>query len=266
MPRGEHDWVLRVVKPEATWPTDLVHEARLLDLLGRGDLGAAIPGEVRVLRDSSVVLGALHRIVEGTLLVERLPRGRKERAALASDLAVFLGRLHAVPASRARRAGVAEVDLWDDRYVPLIEAAGPRLGPATSAWLTRTAQTFARGGGSRRGPSVLVHGDFSDDNVLVDVRGRLAGVIDFGDAMVADPAIDFAAIADDLGEGMLQRVLAAYPGEVDADLPRRARFYRSVSWLYAVVYGDTPAERAAGVRGLAARAAASTRRGATGGG
>ncbi|MEV4111408.1 phosphotransferase [Nonomuraea sp. NPDC049695] len=44
-------------------------------------------------------------------------------------------------------------------------------------------------------PSVLVHGDIAPQNLLVSPEtGRLNGIVDWGDAQWADPAVDFAKV------------------------------------------------------------------------
>ena len=46
----------------------------------------------------------------------------------------------------------------------------------------------------------MVHGDLERQNVLIDPRtGTLAGVIDFSDALVGSPALDFILPFVDFG-------------------------------------------------------------------
>jgi aminoglycoside phosphotransferase (APT) family kinase protein len=112
---------------------------------------------------------------------------------------------------------------------------------------------------------VLIHGDISGPHLLLDDASNLAGVIDFGDAMIADPALDFAGVLNDFSWAFLERVLAAYEaagGAIDAAARKRARFYIDVAPIFQVVYGDRVrggAERRDGVRRIAARAAAARR-------
>jgi len=256
------DLVLRVPRPGSPWAVpDLVREVRLLGVLARHDLGTTIPSEARVLRDGRVVLGTLHRFVPGTPLREVRGRGR----TLARQVGGFLSRLHAVPVETALRAGVRGDDLWDERYAPLIEEAMPALGPRSRAWLRGVAADFLAAGGSAAAPRVLVHGDISGWHLLADNAGGLAGVIDFGDARVGDPAIDLAGLLNDASPAFLAAVLAHYAGPRGDTLGQRIAFYIATAPLFRVVYGEAaegPAERLAGIRQLAARAAASTRRGA----
>ncbi|MFA7249306.1 MAG: aminoglycoside phosphotransferase family protein [Dehalococcoidia bacterium] len=258
------DLVLRLPKGRLEYTVPLLRrEARLLRALARVDLGVAVPHGMREVRDGRTFLGTLHEYVPGAAH----PRGLRgaARARLCDGIGRFLAALHGVPRMVATRAGTREADLWPV-YRGLIEEALPRLGPRARAWLIDTAGAFARGGGTRRAPRVLVHGDIQRAHLFGDAAGRLTGVIDFGEAMLADPALDFAGVLNDLGWSDLERVWAAYRaagGRVDADAARRVRFYIAVAPIYRVLYGEAaegPAERLAGIRQLAARAAASTRR------
>jgi aminoglycoside 2''-phosphotransferase len=76
-------------------------------------------------------------------------------------------------------------------------------------------------------------------------------VIDFGDATLGDPALDFAGILNDHSRRFLDRVLTHYAGEVTPLTMRRTEFFIAVAPLYAV--------RAAARLGDAGRLAASLR-------
>jgi aminoglycoside phosphotransferase (APT) family kinase protein len=109
---------------------------------------------------------------------------------------------------------------------------------------------------------VLIHGDISGDHLLLDGDSGLGGVIDFGDAMISDPALDLAGILNDMAEPFLAQVLEHYTGVLDDDAPRRIQFYIQVEAIHQVIYGDrvhNGRERTTGVRRLAAKAASELR-------
>ena len=89
----------------------------------------------------------------------------------------------------------------------------------------------------------LVHADLGPEHLLVR-EGRLAGVIDWGDARLGDPALDYS--------WLLHGPFAFW--DVDPDLRRRARFYHRLAPWYEAHYGlftnrPTHTERAlAGIR------------------
>lgn len=260
--------VLRLPKPPLSYSAPLLQrEARLLRALERYDLGVTTPRGMRTIRDGRTFLGTVHEYVEGTPFSNGLRGAARER--LCADIGRFLAALHAVPTAAATRAGVPERDLWPDLYRGLIDETLPHLGDRARTWIAHTAEDFERGGGTRHAPRVLVHGDIQQKHLLVDEHGALSGVIDFGEAQVADPALDFAGVLNQLAWPDLERVWVAYRaagGHLDADVERRVRFYIAVVPIYRVLYGEAaagPAERLAGIRQLAARAAAATRRGAS---
>ncbi|MSQ41506.1 MAG: aminoglycoside phosphotransferase family protein [Dehalococcoidia bacterium] len=260
-PAGGDDWVLRVPRPQAHWAAaDLEREVRLLPALE----GWGLPtprGAFAVLDAAGRFAGTLHRVVEGRPLRRSDARGaRGER--LAAQLAAFLSRLHAFPRERALALGVRDLDLWRDRYAGLVESCRPLLGPRSRAWLDATVERFHAEGGMAGAPRVLVHGDLAPQHLLVDDGGAPAVVIDLGDAMLADPALDFAALLSHLQRGFCELMVARYEGAVDRQLRRRARFYLDMEPLYSVEFGAVVrdgAQRVEGLRRFAARAAAATR-------
>ena len=109
---------------------------------------------------------------------------------------------------------------------------------------------------------MLLHADIFAEHIRVDGDGRLAGVIDFADALVADPALDFAGLLNNFSWSFMERVLRHYEGDIDPDMRRRVRFYIDVAPLFGVRYAARagfPAVERTDRRRLAARAAAETR-------
>ncbi len=225
--------------------------------------GLPTPRDARAVHDAEGrLVAAVHRHIEGVPARRGLLRGRR-RERLARQLGEFFTRLHAFPRERAAALGVSDLELWDDQYRELVEFCRPLLGPRTESWLTQAVERFHAEGGTAGAPRVLIHGDIAPQHLLLDDDGALAGVIDFGDAMVADPALDFAGLLNEFRWPFVEQVLAHYGGEVDAQLRRRARFYITVAPLFSVRYGDLVRggqERVDGLRRLTARAAADARR------
>lgn len=85
------------------------------------------------------------------------------------------------------------------------------------------------------GPPRFLHGDFSPDNVMVDPRtGRLTGVIDWGNAAIGDPAVDFVGLVLWRGWGFAESVVDAYRGTVEEGFLDRVRYHaqiRALEWL-----------------------------------
>jgi aminoglycoside phosphotransferase (APT) family kinase protein len=86
----------------------------------------------------------------------------------------------------------------------------------------------------------LIHGDLGPEHLRVR-NGRLVGVIDWGDARVGDPALDYAWLLNGPFHGW----------DVDGDLRRRARVYNRLGPWYGAHYGVLTSQPAFVERGLA---------------
>jgi aminoglycoside phosphotransferase (APT) family kinase protein len=245
---------VRVAKPGGT-PESFAREVALMRVLEAADT-PFVPGDARLIHHQGHVVAMAYRVVDGlSARQQAVPPAAQE--ALARDVGTFLGRLHAFPPAVAIGLGVPVRNLWEEDYVPLLEDCRPHLTPRTRELVEVVAWRFRAEGGTRRAPRRLIHADISGEHLVLDARGALAGIIDYTDAIIADPALDFAGILNDWPRSFLERVLAHYPLPVDTDARRRAAFYITVAPLHevreAVRRGDTKM-RALAVRRLAARA------------
>jgi aminoglycoside phosphotransferase (APT) family kinase protein/8-oxo-dGTP pyrophosphatase MutT (NUDIX family) len=167
---------------------------------------------------------------------EALSRGVFDAATLADALR----GLHSFPANRARELLGCEgtVADWRAGY----EALWPRVQdvvlPGLSDDVARAvAVEYARFLDTVDFAPVLVHGDLGMEHVLVDADGDIVGVIDFEDATVGDPAIDFVGVFNAFGLTAARSVLEHY-GPVDVDVAARMRFYRWMGSVHAVLYAS----------------------------
>lgn len=165
-------------------------------------------------------------------------------------LGAFLTALHAFPVPRARELGVsnlnyavklggsaAEPPNWRHMlmdYHDLTRAvASPLLPRATSLALTRRFESFLADERHFAFTPVLIHGDISEDHILIDTTRRLVtGIIDFGDVAVGDPALD-----------VFSSVLPHYGGAVDDTFLARRAFYRTYfpplnALLFGTLHGE----------------------------
>ncbi len=225
--------------------------------------GVPAPANAEVVRDDDGrVLAVSYDYIEG---VPVSALGRAARATLARDVGAALTALHAVPVEEASALAVPEMDLGEGLYRPMVEACLPHLGPRGRAWLECRFATFIEGGGSSGAPRVLVHADLGCVHVLAEEEGRLAGIIDWTETMIADPAYDLAALLATCPRGFAERVIEAYdgPASLDPDMRRRVEFYVSMLPMWLVRFGGDIGDgeaRRVGVRRIAARAAAAARR------
>ena len=86
----------------------------------------------------------------------------------------------------------------------------------------------------------LAHNDFGIEHILVEPASRqITGIIDWGDAAIADPAYDFGKLCRDLGFATLDATLAHYRSTTNAlsGIRERAIFYSRCTIFEEVAYG-----------------------------
>ena len=204
------DLVLRVGDPAA-----VASEAALLQLLA-GELPCRVPVPELV----DVVEGVLgHRWLPGEPLL-----GRPAPPGLAATLGLVLRRLHDVDAARLADLGLPAEG--DDLSVFADDLTGPEHLVAT------VRRTVPEPGPHR----VLVHGDLGAEHLLV-ADGRLSGIVDWSDAAVSDPAVDFARLLRDFGAAFLDEVVEAYGGPPDDGFAERVLFVARCAALEDLAYG-----------------------------
>jgi aminoglycoside 2''-phosphotransferase len=159
---------------------------------------------------------------------------------MARQLGRLLSELHRFPPERAAELGVPTYSTagWAQLYSELRETCGRDVSPLLSREeRTRVAvfwRSFLDDDRYVRFQPVLIHADLGLDHILVDEqRATITGVIDFGDAVVGDPALDFVGF----DEALRQDVLSNYDLTIDETLLDRAAWYWQVGPFYEVLYG-----------------------------
>ncbi|MEX0984748.1 MAG: phosphotransferase [Actinomycetota bacterium] len=89
----------------------------------------------------------------------------------------------------------------------------------------------------------LTHGDLGPEHVLVGADGDLAGIIDWEEAAIGDPAWDFAWWLHEMPD-QAGRALAAYGGPPDRRFHDRARFTYALMPWHEVAFGLEDAQPA----------------------
>lgn len=188
-------------------------EARLLEALGP-HVSIPIPTP-RFADEDAGVLGYV-RIPGRPLL------GREPPAGAARRLGRLLRELHSVdPATVEALIPTEDVDPseW------LEELDGPRD-------LVRVLRA-ARPQPARE--RVVAHADLGAEHIL-ELDGTLSGIIDWSDAAITDPALDFARLHRDFGPGFLADLVEAY-GPLPPGAMPRIEFFARCAALEDLAFG-----------------------------
>jgi len=179
-----HDLVLRVA---GDVDVDVEREARLLDALAP-QLSIATPAARFADADTGVLA---YSLLAGSPLL-----GRPAPPGAAARLGRFLRELHDVEPATVQDlvpTEDADPDEWLEdltgppELVDIVQASRPP--PATGR--------------------VVAHADLGAEHILA-LDGRLTGIIDWSDAAITDPALDFARVLRDFGPLFLGDAIEAY--------------------------------------------------------
>jgi aminoglycoside phosphotransferase (APT) family kinase protein len=170
-------------------------------------------------------------------------------AGLVDDLAGFLDALHRPAPHDAPPNPVRGVPLRDRDESMRARAAQVAELIDSDAVLGMWESALALPPWSRA--PVWLHGDLHPANVLVDERGRLAAVVDFGDITAGDPACDLA-VAWMLFDEYERSSFRAAVGPDDATWDRARGWALQLAVAYVANSADNPVIAEVGRRTLAA--------------
>lgn len=229
----DDEWIVRLPnRPEVeAW---LATETAIL-----AELAPTLPVPVPRFELTRGTQGVAYPKLPGTPLVTT-----EASAAIAAELSHALTALHAFPVSRALELGAADrsgarmrAHYREHRWPQFRDRVLPLLAADERAEAERRAKSYLCDEANVAFTPALVHRDLGPEHVLV-ADDRVTGIIDWSDACVADPAIDFAWLLHGVGEAFAAALLDAYGGDLDSTFVERARFYHVLGPFYEVVYGQ----------------------------
>jgi len=179
-----------------------------------------------------------YKMVKGHLPVEGSLANKVESA---KRFAHFLKVLHSFPVERAMRLGVQPDGMMrldvSYRKKSLMENVSNllKLGYFEQAYAVKD---FVEELGELdvQHPISLVHGDIHIRNVLLDDEGVLAGIIDWGDVHVGNPAIDFSFLYSYFPKEARRGFYEIY-GQIEKETESLARFRAIYMLVTLLVYG-----------------------------
>lgn len=231
------EWVLQFPRLPGSDET-LRRQIAVLPELSR-ELSAPVPVPELVSHDP-VCMG--YRRIDG------IPLSRDTDAVagiLPERLGRFLYDLHLVPPELVGlRAGAPAA--WRERLrvqlADFRERVCPLLEPGERSAALASFESFIGDDRNFRFATGIVHADLGPEHVLAGPSGDLAGVIDWGDVTIGDPAIDLAWVLHGEPAELGERALAAYGGPADERFLERAAFYHHLGPWHEVVYAIDTAQ------------------------
>ena len=213
------DYVFKFLKH----PNSVRHlevEVALLAKL-RDHVSIAVPRYEFIAKKDDMPFVGYRKITGLPLDPNSLSRFREElRNRLIEDLAAQIQQMQTFPVDEALRCGVK---VWDFRskYEADLKRARSEVYPLVSTptrdYLEDRFGEYLINDDNFDYTPAFLHADWSPDHILYDaVTSIIVGIIDFGDAIVGDPAYDLRRLYEEYGSAFIEVFLRYYPhGDAD---------------------------------------------------
>lgn len=161
------------------------------------------------------------------------------RGSLDDQLPKLITEIHCFPVHKARALKVPKSN-WRWEYVEFYSRVRDNAFPLMNETLQEKAvsvwEGFLDNEDNFRFEPTFIHRDLSGDaHILCDPRrAEITGIIDWEDASIGDPAIDFTGVYWDCGKKFTKRVLAKYGGKVDETFWERTVFYYKIGAFHEI--------------------------------
>jgi aminoglycoside phosphotransferase (APT) family kinase protein len=161
-----------------------------------------------------------------------------QRIKLAEPLALFLKSLHSIPVERVGNAWPDKIGRLNlNKRIPMLydylEKVSLKI-EINKKEIIKIAEAIPEK--MEEGKSALVHGDFYIRHILVDDNRNLAGIIDWGDLHIGNPAVDLSVIHTFFPPEARKIFLEVY-GEIDDNTWLLSRFRGLYMALLLTHYG-----------------------------
>lgn len=236
----DHQWVFRFAKnPE--YIDQFPKEIELLDALHK-EISLPIPHYEFVSSDKS--FGGYKKIHGRSLTHSGFQKLSKQtRDSLAAELGNFLNELHAFSVPQALALGVKVED--PTLYLKTLKKeyekyVRPKMADEDRRYcnsLLALSEEYAQG----KYPERMTHNDMFGVHIRLTKQNHIAGIIDFGDKVIGDPAKDFNGLLD-IDPSFVKAVYAHYDTKDDTLLDRSVLLRKrgSLSWLAYNAKAGTP--------------------------
>lgn len=179
-----------------------------------------------------------YKLVKGYLPVNE---SMESKISSAIRLAHFLKVLHHFPVQKAKQLGVQydgmrRLDVsfrqrsLNDELSTLVTLGYSEQANAVRNYLKELDFPHTES------YNTLVHGDIHVRNILLDSEGVLAGVIDWGDVHIGNPAIDLSFLYSYFPKEARRAFFEIY-GDIEAELENLSRFRAIYMLVKLLVYG-----------------------------
>ncbi|MBI4035232.1 MAG: phosphotransferase [Candidatus Chisholmbacteria bacterium] len=177
------------------------------------------------------VVYAIYDFIPGVKFEKSIQRNfsTQNRLRIAALIGQFLTALHSFSVPKAKRIGLETMNqtfsYWQNRLTHIENTVFRLISIPEQRWIKNLFTRFSAIVNQTDAKFVVNHGDIAPEHIIVNPQGQtLAGIIDFGDISIGDPAYDFQ-LEHPFGSEFLHTVYAHYQLPRDDTFDTRRQFY-----------------------------------------
>ncbi len=190
-----------------------------------------------------------YRKLAGTT-IEEYKLDENSEIVLSKMMSRFYSEMSVFPLEIAAERGVPLLDgkKWKARYEDIFDRfrllTFPVLGKNELKVVQNKFNEYFRDPMNFEFEPKLVHGDLCVEHVLFNFGvSEILGIIDWGDAMIGDPAVDFAWLHGVLPENLTLRTIIDAGYREPAGILKRSMFFYEISSLFAIARYSAAGDR-----------------------
>ncbi|MCI0765604.1 aminoglycoside phosphotransferase family protein [Bacillus sp. TL12] len=241
-----NEWLFRFPR-KSEYAERIPLEKQLCEFLSHSLQEIEVP-QYRVLYRSEsdfIPLCSYYKLIHGEPLtaqtIERLTA--TERETVITQLATFLTSLHTIPIEDAVKwefAAEKPISYWRQIQMKLHDYLAHTLTSLERKIFDCLFEGFFEHIHAPDFKRTMIHADFTHHHILFDDEKRsIAGIIDFGDARIGDPAFDFAGLYNDFGSRFTSDIYKQYcnltPHHDSSFFKRIIQFYQYSPLLHGLI-------------------------------
>lgn len=208
----------------------LVDEVNVLCCLKRKDPIVKIP-DYKLVYEKERIIGVKYTFIEGKSLTEYGSKNLNKNPENAKRIGDFLTKLHSINLSELQDTNIREIhnqNYWENLFVSTKRDVFSYLNNDLKNEITDFFTSFISNYPYLSYKRCIIHGDLTASNIIYNkLEECIAGVIDFTDSQIGDPAFDFAGLYWTYGPKFTEEVLKWYNTSESKELmlSRVSNFY-----------------------------------------
>lgn len=242
-----NEWLFRFPRKSA-YAERIPREKQLCEVLSQSLQELKVPQYNALYKNKSdsIPFCSYYTLIHGKPLtvktIERLTL--QERETVIMQLATFLFSLHTIPIEDAKKWEFSverPISYWRQIQTKLHNYLVLTLTSLERRAFNCLFEDFFEHMRASNFKKTMIHADLTHHHILFDEeKRRVAGIIDFGDAQIGDPAFDFAGLYNDFGseftDDLYKRYCNLIPHQDSSFSKRIIQFYQYSPLLHNLIH------------------------------